>query len=471
MALTESQVCINQKDIPERNSQVRQMADIYKKSASLAIWLGECEGLEAVHGKNILSCLTHQHEVDGWYTHKISTIDGAPLPICFIRAAIHPSRAANGRPRAGQARNPSPVHRDWIPSSVRNKLTPEQIHVVGKAFLKSMSCLLNRRYFKRRWVIQEIFHSDPNYCRVYWGEIECDFLSFVKTCKWLSGLDNRILRMVFDSDADNDWRLPWRDFDKIERIVQLKSDFGSKEPIAELCLYLQKTVDAECSDPRDRLFALLSMLSATVVSSDYSRSLLSVCMELSTVLVENGYVYELCTAAGHQAMKGPVWNDVRHTVPTWCIDIRSQVWFFDDIRLKRDPPLPARVEGETLYCDVRVLGVMSERYMHLPQPDRDERIVYAPAADLTAKEGRPVGLISPQHDSTSFASGDLLCSLQEITPHLLVSRPIVLRIVPERNEWIVVGTCLMGLKIIGGHVEGDIFVNKKDTILRTMCLK
>ena len=35
------QICINQKDIPERNSQVALMADIYRRSQRTLVWLGE----------------------------------------------------------------------------------------------------------------------------------------------------------------------------------------------------------------------------------------------------------------------------------------------------------------------------------------------------------------------------------------------------------------------------------------------
>ena len=37
------QICINQKDIPERNSQVALMASIYRESRRSLVWLGEAE--------------------------------------------------------------------------------------------------------------------------------------------------------------------------------------------------------------------------------------------------------------------------------------------------------------------------------------------------------------------------------------------------------------------------------------------
>jgi len=37
------QICINQKDIPERNSQVALMASIYRESRRTLVWLGEAE--------------------------------------------------------------------------------------------------------------------------------------------------------------------------------------------------------------------------------------------------------------------------------------------------------------------------------------------------------------------------------------------------------------------------------------------
>lgn len=125
--------------------------------------------------------------------------------------------------------------------------------------------------------------------------------------------------MALKSGGVNNWCLPWRDFDKIESIMRLKDEFQPKEPLSELCVYLQSTTDAECSDPRDRLFALLGMLVRPLFHADYGQSLQMLYTEFSRSMIEIGYVHELCTVAAHLFMANATRIDSGSDMPSRCI--------------------------------------------------------------------------------------------------------------------------------------------------------
>jgi hypothetical protein len=61
-------ICINQKDIPERNYQLLLMQDIYRKSERLIIWLGPDDGgsQEAINFLEIIGLAgMHNEEMFG----------------------------------------------------------------------------------------------------------------------------------------------------------------------------------------------------------------------------------------------------------------------------------------------------------------------------------------------------------------------------------------------------------------------
>jgi hypothetical protein len=62
-------ICINQRDLPERASQVHQMKDIYQRASIVVVWLGDAnnsstQAFDALHG--ILEHLNWQSKVPSW---------------------------------------------------------------------------------------------------------------------------------------------------------------------------------------------------------------------------------------------------------------------------------------------------------------------------------------------------------------------------------------------------------------------
>lgn len=125
----------------------------------------------------------------------------------------------------------------------------------------------------------------------------------------------------------------------------------------------------------------------------------------------------------------------------------------------------------TLCCVVQLLGVISDQYMQLHQPNCNERIVYAATADMTAIDTERVGLIGSEDDHKSFASGNVLCSMHDIRYSGLVTHAIVLRRLQDQNEFAIVGTCLIGPRVIGGHIEDDVDRSRIKPFTSAICLR
>jgi hypothetical protein len=86
------QVCINQKDLAERNQQIRHMNWIYRKASKVLVWLGEDQSGQAHHAFDLVSALSviaadstlsagfkeKKEEVNGWfpehYWHALSAM-------------------------------------------------------------------------------------------------------------------------------------------------------------------------------------------------------------------------------------------------------------------------------------------------------------------------------------------------------------------------------------------------------------
>lgn len=62
------QICIDQEDVQERNSQVAMMSDIYSRAVSCLVWLGEATGFSQVTLMNLMICAlpnTGGYKVEG----------------------------------------------------------------------------------------------------------------------------------------------------------------------------------------------------------------------------------------------------------------------------------------------------------------------------------------------------------------------------------------------------------------------
>ncbi|KAH7312921.1 heterokaryon incompatibility protein-domain-containing protein [Rhexocercosporidium sp. MPI-PUGE-AT-0058] len=205
--------CVNQRDLKERSSQVKRMADIYSKARKVLVWLGK-ESQDSALGLECVRTLSAKIELDHATTAMIPLSD-------------------------------EPSWTDW-----KSKLPfdAEQSTAVAR--------LCNRDWFKRLWI---------------WQEVRC-----AKNVEIICGTDS----------------ISWRDVQVLGFCCLRKSWHDSfyhtmsrlhRRLIFSLCGVLQsnsffalvdQTKYSLCSDPRDRIFALISMATERDirVESDYEKT-------------------------------------------------------------------------------------------------------------------------------------------------------------------------------------------------------
>ncbi|KAH9227338.1 hypothetical protein K456DRAFT_1783900, partial [Colletotrichum gloeosporioides 23] len=236
-------VCINQKDVPERSQQVANMSRIYSGCNRVIVYLGS----------DIVTPLNGRH------------------------ARRHPLRDLES---GSAVPNFSGYQQPKLPLTLKS--------------------LLERRYFSRIWVIQELLLTCQALIRI--GDI--DF--------WADGSTANQISDLYTSLEWNESAAEW--FGHMCRAVQFEK---------KMSLLLGMASNAEATDPRDRVFGLLGIVQAEEdvfpyardreLQADYSLSSQHVFIGIfAHCLLNSGQDQILHAARGTKARNGcPSW------VPQW----------------------------------------------------------------------------------------------------------------------------------------------------------
>jgi hypothetical protein len=196
------QICINHEDDNEKEQQVPLMSRIYTLATNTVIWLGEAsDGSDSALGllQHIVSCLQFNFSNPDF----------------------------NDLARLGL---PAPDSKHW----------------------RYLCDLLTRKWFSRVWIIQEaVLSSGPN----TWfacGDSFIPWKTLTDACIYLDTCDiSRKLGEKFPTGTTT--RAPLGE--TISNIERMKND-----SFPELFTFLTQTRNAECGDPKDRIYGLLGLL-------------------------------------------------------------------------------------------------------------------------------------------------------------------------------------------------------------------
>lgn len=229
-------VCINQVDLGERSQQVSFMADIYRQARKTLIWLGEDD-----------SCATSAFSI----IHKV-----APVALAALLGRMAPVRkesaasvteALSTTTSTGQ--DSEPVDHDVKPTRLQRLMSGEEVYYHD--FLPSRDHsdwlalleLLKNSYFTRVWIIQEIFLASEaiiliGRCSLSWG-------MFGRSIVWL---------------RNNGYFAIFRTLSLAREVSKL---YNRGVPGLSLGLHVLLTVHGACeaTDPRDKIYALLGLMS------------------------------------------------------------------------------------------------------------------------------------------------------------------------------------------------------------------
>ena len=216
-------VCINQKDVEERNDQVSRMADIYKLAEKVVIWLDPAKDNSSLSMRS-LEELASRFEVD-WSSYKLTPATVQDTNTVWL-----------------DLRQPAPF---------------------SEAVYRAVSCFLGRPWFGRLW--QEVLLA-ANPAQIVCGDETMSCLAFRNSVLCLQRRREAEHIEGFASHVFRAWQ-----------ICSQQSDTGPRE--SRLGFLLERTKSAQCSDPRDRVFAILNLVPEHYrygLQPDYRKSLFDI---------------------------------------------------------------------------------------------------------------------------------------------------------------------------------------------------
>jgi hypothetical protein len=200
-------ICINQSDTNEKGLQVPLMTEIYTKAYSVAIWLGP-------QADNSHMAVDLMHEIVA-----------------------------------------AEVEGDW--------LVKEIIHSRTKLVaFQALAILFRREYWNRVWVVQEVANGSD--ITVYCGNIAAPFSLYADASKLFSKYNTELVRASREAVVDGSTAPVSRGSTGLfnwSNILSTLGPGGLRNPGRGMLNALLFHRDKHCSDPRDKVYGLLGILS------------------------------------------------------------------------------------------------------------------------------------------------------------------------------------------------------------------
>lgn len=248
-------ICIDQSNIPERGMQVSIMASIYWRASQVLVWLGEsAEGSDDA-------------------MRSISAGDRIPF---------------------------KDDHDVWKRHLKQNS--------------KDISSLAMRPYWKRLWIIQEVFMAGS--LRIYCGSESTLWDNFVKACRLLGLSLAETWRTTSKTNAGN--------------IIDLRSPHLRS---FEILLDIARVF--ECADSRDKIYGLLGLAADPILRSlkpDYSKNTAQLYTEIMELVTSPGYISPIpfaldvmaCSWRLQRVLEQPFWDPVsKEYKQIDCLEMRD----------------------------------------------------------------------------------------------------------------------------------------------------
>lgn len=252
-------LCIDQSNNEERNHQVALMARIYRKAVGVLIWLGN-EG-PAMDGARSFEYLRMLYE-------------------------LVQEKSMQSRRRLGVT-----AEEEILLGNIESAPGPHP------SVESALNLFLRRRWFTRRWVLQEVYHARE--ARIYCGTQYMMWEHFVVG----------FLRLY---SADHRYRLPMPIFNIPHADRSLILD------------HLDVFDQHDCHDPRDKIFSLLSLDERASYLPDYALGVSEVFLSFAQHSTEeDGAGLQVLAQASWQSLEARTSSDLG--LPSWVPDWRSSV--------------------------------------------------------------------------------------------------------------------------------------------------
>ena len=242
-------ICVNQADLKERGSQVKRMAKIYASATRVVIWLG-CGNPKSERAIRMISSIGSRIDVD-WLAFTVRSSCGASSP-------------------------------DFDEQYLEGCADLDTPFDFDEGQVNSLADLLGRDWFERLWIWQEIWLGSAR------SILQCGF----DTVLWNS-FRSVIFLLVFKtfllSESNESLFLGSR----ISPTFHLCSQGRTRSFLG----IIDNTQHSKCTDDRDRVYALLSLLKNTGieinVEPDYTKPCFEVYKEMALQLLLNSGASQL----------------------------------------------------------------------------------------------------------------------------------------------------------------------------------
>ena len=325
-------VCINQSDKKERSRQVAMMADIYRSAAKVIVWLGP-EANSSAAAIEALKTLASKIHVD-W-------------GLSIISAASEVD-----------------ANSDWL-----NLTKPPPF---DRETWSSIAWLLDRSWFSRLWVWQEVKLARKG-AMIICGDATVSWEDFRKAILSLRRRPKPDIVLLRH---------------RIERAYQI-SGVSSDQQLRQV---LQRTKNARCSNPRDKIYAVLNLVSEherVGIQPDYNKSTSEVFRDLMLTRTLGYKDLSLLTYCELQDDRGELPSWVPNlSVPRKCeiIDWAAASWKFEAEASYSDENASLIATGRCVGKILEVQHIFADDLLSLNETGRlpQLRDVYAALKRLTS---------------------------------------------------------------------------------------
>ena len=292
-------VCINQNDNLEKGKQVTLMGDIYRRAHNVLVWLGPGDEYSG-HVISIFKQLAAQSNRYGAQRASDGSVEGGWEGLGPPTGAVK------------EALDNVPIEYDWT----------------------GADAFFSLPWFSRMWIIQEIALAFR--AHLYLGPFDISWDDFMLAA-------HIEYRSVHRSTAMN-LRLPYK-FDKV-KLLEDGIQIFKNEKRAERLLFLLLTLrSSDCTDPRDRVFAMISLrgtqdirvvpdytVSVTKIYTDLAREMIRKNLAFTGAIFYSAGVARRFLRKGRKALEKqntvhdlnslPVLKAVCKDLPSWVPDWR-----------------------------------------------------------------------------------------------------------------------------------------------------
>ncbi|GIZ47976.1 hypothetical protein CKM354_001105100 [Cercospora kikuchii] len=319
-------LCIDQQNTTERSAQVAMMADIFELAERCIVWLGE----DLVRDNDLAvwqlsHCLVpndNPEAFDRLFGHRngnaaivvLNSLMAVDDSQCTMQACSERHTRIDDADLAGELFYVDVGEKEFSDKTLKEfwlYLLAAPPETVARK-LSGIGMWMQRRYWKRRWIVQESASRTrssgaTDYC---WAEFSVSHIGMQNMLQLLASIADSI--QIFLRRTG----LFTRDVTDALSIKQAGVD-----PRDDLCDHLCIYASMQCSDERDYLYSLVTLDPSYGVQVDYTLSMREVCIEFSRLMVRKGEFRRLLGACDSQRENFPTVQPALD-LPSWVLDLR-----------------------------------------------------------------------------------------------------------------------------------------------------